>query len=335
MNSLIDLETKDPAALGMSPEKLAELDNALNYQLGFINSVIIARKGNIVFEKYFQNFGPDDAHDITSVAQGVISALVGIAVDAGHIESIDKKVIDYFPEAAADASDLLKRTLTIRNLLTMTAPYGWKGKEPLDRLRRQKDWLTFILKVIGQKGKPGDFQFSLSNTHLLSAIITKTTGVSTREFANEHLFKPLGMREIPDQEMTSFSKDNVFGKSITGWIKDPQGYHTGGWGLTLTPRDLIRFGQLYLNNGKWGDKQVISESWVKDSIAQQCDDYGYLWWLREDDGIFTYLSAGIGGTYLYCIPEKDLVIGVVSKFDKMFIDRWELVEGYIIPAVLD
>ncbi|MWV45520.1 serine hydrolase [Paenibacillus sp. HJL G12] len=335
MNQVMEWETRDAESVGIRPEKLKELDNGLNFQLGFIHSVVVVRRGSIAYEKYFHGFGPEDPQDVTSVTQGIISALIGIAIDQGHIQSVDQKIIDFFPEAAPRASDLLKRTLTIKHLLTMTAPYAWKGSDPLDRLRRQKNWTMFILEMLGQKGRAGDFQYSLSSAHLLSAILTRSTGVSTREYANEHLFRPLGIREIPDQKMKSFSKDDVFGKSITGWIKDPQDYNIGGWGLTLTPREMARFGYLYVNRGKWGDKQIVSEKWIEESLSQQLEDYGYLWWLREDNGIFTYIAVGIGGTYIYCIPEKELVVVVASKMDKMIIDRWELLEDYIIPGLID
>ncbi|PEW10113.1 serine hydrolase domain-containing protein [Bacillus cereus] len=335
MNNVIDWEIRDAESVGMRSDKLQELEKALNFQLGIINSVVVVRKGCIVFEKYLNGFGPQNSCDVTSVTQNIVSALVGIAIDLGYIKSVDQKILDFFPEAASSASDLLKHSLTIKHLLTMTAPHAWKGREPLDRLRRQKDWTMFILKTLGQKGKVGEFQYSLASAHLLSAILTKSTGVSTREFANEHLFRPLGMREIPDQKMKSFSKEDVFGKNINGWIKDPQDYNTGGWGLTLTPRDMARFGYLYVNGGKWDNKQIISEKWIDESITQHSDDFGYLWWLREDNKILTYIGAGIGGTYIYCIPEKELVVAIASKMDKMIIDRWELLEDYIIPSVID
>ncbi|MFI2859293.1 serine hydrolase domain-containing protein [Paenibacillus sp. JSM ZJ436] len=332
MNHVIDWEIKDPATVGMLPDKLKELDNALNFQLGIIHGIAVVRKGSVVYEKYFRGFDAQNSHDLTSVTQCIMSALIGIAIDKGHIQSVDQKVLDFFPDASSRAGDVLKRSLTIKHLLTMTVPYGWKGSEPLDRLRRQKNWTLYILDTVASKGK-AEFQYSLASAHLLSAILTKSTGLSAREFAIKHLFQPLGIREIADQKMKSFSKDDVFGNNLTGWIKDPQDFNTGGWGLTLTLRDLVRFGQLYLNRGKWEDKQIISDKWIEESIKQHSEDFGYLWWLREDKGIESYFGVGIGGTYLYCIPEKELVVTILSKSDKMIIDRWELLENYIIPAI--
>ncbi len=333
MEHLKTWEKVSAESVGMNEQKLKELDSALNFQLGIVKGVTVLRKGQNVFEKYFKGVAPETSIDMTSVTQCIMSALIGIAIDKGYIKSVDDKVIDYFPEAAAKGSVFLKHSLTIENLLTMTTSYAWKKKEPLDRLRKQKDWHNFILSMVALKGKDGEISYNLSTSHLLSVILTKATGVSAREFANEHLFRPIGMREIPDQTMKSYSKDNIFGKSITGWIKDPQGYNTGGWGLTLALRDMARFGQLYLNKGKWGEQQIISQEWIESSIMQKTEDFGYLWWLRQDNDIKTYLAAGIGGTYIYCIPEKEIVVAIASEMSKMIIDRWEIIEEYVLPAV--
>lgn len=319
---------------GLDSEKLSGLEKALNYQPGIINGMIVVRNGSCVYEKYFRGTGMADVHDVTSVTQNITSGLIGIAIEQGKIRDVNQKVLDFFPEVAG-SGEILRNSLTIKHLLTMTTPYTWKGKEPLDRIRRQKDWSSFLLKSLGKSNKLGEYQYNLSSAHLLSAIISRSTGVSAREYANEYLFRPTGMREIQDQKMKSFSKDSVFGKNITGWIKDPQDINTGGWGLTLTARDMVRFGYLYVNKGRWDDNQVIPESWIEESLVQHTEDFGYMWWMREDHSVVTYIAAGIGGTYIYCIPEKELVVAIVSEMDKAIIDRWELIEDYILPAIID
>jgi len=231
----------EPAAAGMDAEKLSALDRRIPALHGNINGVVVVRKGYIVYEKYFNGFGPDDAHNMASVTKSVTSALVGIAVDEGLIQSVDQKVLDFFPGYTAAPGDFQKRSITIRHLLTMTAPFAWKTTdarrfEPLDRLRRQRDWVTFTLNLLGLNGQPGKFQYCTAGTHLLSAIISRVAGMPAREFANRRLFKPLGMHEIPDYEMKSFGLEDVFGKNARGWIKDPAGITVGGFGLNLTPR---------------------------------------------------------------------------------------------------
>ena len=324
-------------SIGLNPDKLKELEYLIKSQYRNINGIVIVRKGYIVFERY-NGYGPFDTHNVASVTKSFISALIGIAIDKGYIQSVDQKVLVFFPEYVSGPNDFRKRTVTIRHLLTMTAPIASKtiGNrwEPLDRLRRQRDWIKYILDLLG-KGQAGKFQYSTAGVHLLSAIITRATGMCAREFANKHLFIPLGIKEIPDHEMKSFQLDDVFGKNVTGWIKDPQGNTTGGWGLTITPRDMARFGFLYLNEGFWNNKQIISKKWIEESIALNSNNYGYQWWLRKEYDLFAYSALGSGGNVICCIPEKDLVVAITSKIVSKPRDPWVLFDKYIIPAVLD
>jgi CubicO group peptidase (beta-lactamase class C family) len=336
----LEWQTADPASVGMDPEKLSGLEQIIKARFGNINGMVVVRQGQVVFEKYFNGYGPDDTHNVASVTKSITSALIGIAIDGGYIQDVNQKVLDFFPEYVPAADDFQKRTITIRHLLTMTAPFAWKTTdrrrfEPLDRLRRQRDWVTFILNLLGRNGQPGKFQYCTAGIHLLSAIITRTTGLSTREFANERLFRPLGMSEIPDYEMKSFGLEDVFGKNVKGWIHDPAGVTIGGFGLTITPRDMARFGFLYLTKGQWDDKQIISEKWIVESTAINPIKYGYLWWLRDEDNIFSYSALGSGGSVICVIPGKDLVVAIASQIISKPRDRWELIEEGILPAMIN
>jgi CubicO group peptidase (beta-lactamase class C family) len=328
-----------PNETGMDPCKLNEIEKIIETQHGNINGIIIVRKGYIVFEKYFNGFSPEDTHNIASVTKSFTSALIGIAIDSGYLKTIDQKVLEFFPEYTPGADDFLKRAITIKHILTMTAPIASKTVgnkwEALDRLRRQKDWIKYILDQLGKTGRIGEFQYSTAGAHILSAIITKVTGKSLRDFANEKLFKPIGIKEIPDHEMKTFLIDDVFGKRVTGWIKDPQGYTLGGMGLNINVRDMARFGFLYLNNGQWNDQQIISEKWITDSTNMNINKYGFLWWLIETGNTTAYTAAGSGGSHIYCIPDKDLVIAIASKIIPKPKDRWPLVEDYIIPSIME
>jgi CubicO group peptidase (beta-lactamase class C family) len=333
--------TAAPAALEVNEEKLAGLDNMIKSGYGNINGFVVVHKGQIIFERYYHGYGTEDTHHVASVTKSIISALIGVAINAGDIKSVEEKVLDYFPEYSANAPNM-KRAVTIRHLLTMTAPFpfSWKtggrgGQEPLDRLRRQRDWVKYTLDLLGQKGQPGQFQYFTAGTHLLSAIITRVTGKCAREYANEHLFRPLGMNEIPDHQSNSFGLDDVFGKNVTGWVKDPDGNTAGGWGLTLTPRDMVRFGFLYLNDGFWENTLVITREWVDHSTAMNANQYGYLWWLREEGGVFSFSALGSGGNVICCVPKKDLVVAIASKIISKPQDRWLLIEKCIIPVLGD
>ena len=330
--------TAEPGLFGLRAEKLAELEALLRTRLRGVTGMVVVRSGYVVFEWYRRGFGPGDPQNVASVAKSVMSALVGIAIDAGALRGVDETVLDFFPGYEADASDVRKRGLTLRHLLTMTAPIGWQtgpwGMEPLDRLRRQRDWVRFCLDLLGQGGEPGRFQYSAVCAHLASAILTRATGTSAREYANERLFRPLGMTEIPDREMTSFTRDDVFGANVAGWIEDPSGITAGGWGLTMTARDMARLGFLYLNHGSWDGRQIVPAAWVAESTAPNADNYGYYWWLRGSGRDATYSAAGSGGNLIWCDPTNDLVVAITAKVALQSHDPWLPVDQYVRPAIL-
>ncbi|HPH11568.1 MAG TPA: serine hydrolase [Thermotogota bacterium] len=327
----------NPGSAGLNPENLSELETLIPSQYRNINGIVVIHKGAVAFERYFNGFRPEDTHHVASVTKSVISALIGMAIDKGFIESIDRSVLDFFPEYLPDPSNILIRQITLRHLLTMTTPFLWhtgiSGNEPLDRLRRQKKWVPYILSLMGRNGRLGDFQYCTAGIHVLSAILTRTTGLCAREFANENLFRPVGMREIPDHPTQSFGLEDIFGKKLTGWIADPEGNTVGGWGLTLTPRDMARFGTLYLNKGRWEGLQVIPEAWVRDSIVKNEAMYGYLWWLREETDLFAFSAMGSGGNIICCIPDKEMVVAIASGIVAKPKDRWPIIADYLIPAI--
>ncbi|AXR17602.1 6-aminohexanoate hydrolase [Bacillus thuringiensis] len=304
-----------------------KLDCIIKEEYKNINGMLVVQKDNVVFENYYNGYSPDNAFHVASVTKTIISALIGICIDKGYIKSVDQKVIEFFPEYTLKASDI-----TVRHLLTMTAPYPFTDwQEPLEELCTQEDWVQYTLNRMGNGGEIGSFKYSSAGAHLLSAIITSTTGKSAREFANKYLFQPLDMREIPNYNMKAFGFDDLFGKDVKGWVHDPNGISTGGWGLTLTVRDMAKFAQMYLNEGIHNGKQILSKSWIIESIAMNSNQYGYLWWLREEDGIFSYCAMGDGGNMICCIPKQDLVVVIASEIIPNARDRWELIVKYILP----
>lgn len=301
---------------------VGKLDCMIKEEYKNINGMLVIQKGNVIFEKYYNGYGPDDAFHVASVTKTIISALIGICVDKGYIKNVDQKVMDFFPEYNIKTSEI-----TVRHLLTMTAPYPYVDwQEPLEELCKQEDWVQYTLNGIGQGGEIGPFKYSSAGAHLLSAIITRVTGKSAREFANEYLFQPIGIREIPNYNMKAFGFDDLFGKDVKGWVHDPNGISTGGWGLTLAARDMAKFGQMYLNEGIHNGKKILSKSWVQESIAMNSNQYGYLWWLREEDGGFSYCAMGDGGNMICCIPEKELVVAIASEIVHEAEDIWELIK---------
>ncbi|MET4559971.1 CubicO group peptidase (beta-lactamase class C family) [Lysinibacillus parviboronicapiens] len=326
----------DPKMGEMDTAKLAELEQKIQSEYSNINGMVVVRNGSIAYERYYNGFGPDDTYHVASVTKSILSALIGIAIHAGYIHNVDQKVLDFFPEYVANAADKQKHQITIRHLLTMTAPYPFDDwHEPLDKLCQQADWVKYTLDMLGEQGEIGVFKYATSGAHLLSAIITRSTGKNARAFANEHLFNAIGMKVIPQYAMTSFGFEDLFGHNVKGWVEDPNGHATGGWGLTLSARDMARFGTLYLNGGQWDSQQIIPTSWISESTAMNPNNYGYLWWLREEDGVSAYLALGDGGHVICCIPAKDLVIAIASTFIMNPRDRWTLIKEQILPAVID
>lgn len=308
-----------------------ELDYKIKEDYKNINGMLVVHKGNVVFENYYNGYGPDDAYHVASVTKTVISALIGICIDKGYIKSVDQKVIEFFPEYNVKSSEV-----TVRHLLTMTAPYPFVDwQEPLEELCTQQNWVQYTLNRMGNGGEIGFFKYSSAGAHVLSAIISSATGKSAREFANEQLFQPLGMREIPNYNMKAFGFDDLFGKDVKGWVHDPNDITTGGWGLTLTVRDMAKFGRLYLNEGTYNRKQILSKSWIQESTAMNPNRYGYLWWLREEGGIFSYCAMGDGGNVICCVPEKELVVVIASEVIPNAEDRWKLIKESIFPYLKD
>ncbi|MFB6731617.1 serine hydrolase domain-containing protein [Bacillus mobilis] len=312
--------------------KTAEnLDQIIQEEYENMNGMLVVQKGNVIFEKYYNGHGPDNAFHVASVTKAIISALIGICIDKGYIKSVDQKVIEFFPVYNLKASEV-----TVRQLLTMTAPYPFVDwQEPLEELCTQEDWVQYTLNRMGNGGEIGSFRYSSAGAHVLSAIITSVTGKSARDFANEYLFRPLGMREIQNYNMKAFGFDDLFGKDVKGWVHDPNGISTGGWGLTLTARDMAKFGQLYLKEGIYNGKQILAKSWIKESTTMNPNYYGYLWWLREEDGIFSYCAMGDGGNMICCVPEKELVVVIASEVIPNAGDRWKLIKEFILPYLKD
>jgi CubicO group peptidase (beta-lactamase class C family) len=324
--------------MGMRGDVLSNLEREIKARFRGIDAFLVIRRGYLVCENYYGGIGPEDTHLVASVTKSYLSAVIGIAVDRGYIKGVDQSVLDFFPEHPPGAGDHLKRQMTIKHLLTMTAGFQWRtGAQNhelyIDRLRRSKDWVAFLLGLPVRERLAGRFQYNSGASHMLSAIITRSTGSCAQEFAAKHLFEPIGMDPPAGSMPQTYSQEDVF-MNKAGWPRDPQGNSTGGWGLVLKPRDMARFGYLYLNGGQWEGAQIISKQWVEDSIMPHTPGYGYQWWLRDVNGVFVYSAVGQGGNHIFCIPQKDLVAVVASRPDSRWRDRWPLLEEYLIPAVV-
>jgi len=279
-----------PQAQGLDPALLEKASEYLIKNKPASASLLVVRHGSLVFERYYGGATRNDAGNVKSISKSVLSALTGIAIAERRIRGIDDRVDAYVPEAFAEVPDARAREIRLRNLLTMTAGLRWieNGKVTQDWIR-SPDPNCFALSQ-PYLAAPGDkFEYSTALTHLLSTVLARATGKSTLDYAASRLFEPLGI-------------------TCARWDRF-HGIHFGGAEMYLTPRDLARFGQLYLQNGRWGGRQLVPAEWVADSTSPKAKPYyGYLWWLHMPEGRRMICAQGVFGQYVCIVPDLDLVV---------------------------
>ena len=275
---------------------------AAGAQLPRLRSLLVSHRGEIVLERYYNGARAGGLANVKSVSKSVISALVGIAISRGFIKSVDEPIVRYFPELAKDP-DERKRAITIEDLLTMRSGLESTSGRNYGAWVTSRNWVRYVLNrpVLDDPGTR--VEYSTGSTHLLSAIITRATKMSTWGFAQRHLAEPLGF-------------------TLARWPRDPQGIYFGGNEMLMTPRQMVRFGELYLRGGRVGEEQIIPESWIQRSFVPRGRsrwgsdrEYGYGWWIRELGGLKTYYAWGYGGQFIFAIPDADLVVVTTSRHD--------------------
>jgi len=289
-------------------------------------SLLISRGGEIILERYFHGARANRPANVKSVSKTIISALVGIAIERGLIESIHAPIAPYFPGLLGNGADLQKQQITIQDLLTMRSGLESTSSRNYGAWVQSKDWVRYALtrRVLGPPG--GQMIYSTGNSHLLSAILTKVSGGSTWDFAREALAEPLGI-------------------SLARWPQDPQGIYFGGNDMLLTPREMLTFGEMYLRGGRAGDRQIVPASWVEESLIPRTRSrisrrlYGYGWWIRDLAGHRSYYAWGFGGQFIFLIPDLDLVVVTTSsdapgagRRDHLG-DVYDLVEDHVVVPV--
>jgi CubicO group peptidase (beta-lactamase class C family) len=315
-----DWKVTTPEKQGMDDNWLGLLRLRIPEKLPHIRSVLVVRHGYIVLEEYFQGSKQEDLQQIASITKSITSILVGIAVKDGSIKNLNKPVEKYFSEFTDTNRAPQFKEITIKHLLTMTAGFDWSDDNFSQFIGSPNQ--TQFTTLLPITNKPGEkFNYNTPAAHLLSFIITKMTGKRELEFANEQLFKPLGI-------------------SNCEWPADSQGLNLGGNGAAMRTRDMAKLGYLYLNNGRWGGKQIVAADWVKESIKQQSEGgfpegerYGYLWWVTNLKGHPAYFAGGYGGQFIYVIPDLDIVVVITSNLDKPHMDNRGIIGEFILPAV--
>ena len=309
---------------------------------------IVAYKDNVLeIEEYNEGFSKEDTMNVMSVTKSITSLLVGIAIDKGFIKSVNDKVIDYFKDTyTPKRREKTIYEVNIKHLLTMTAPY--KGKsEPWKKVCTSQDWSLSILDFLGGKnGITNEFRYYTLGTQILLGIVRVASGMNVLDFANEYLFKPLGIE--PRENANCKSKEDQFnylmnkGNHGKVWFMDPTDMPTAGWGLSLSAYEMAQIGILVLNEGIYNGIRVISKYYL-DEMTQSYvsldykfgnQDYGYLWWLphRSKDVI---AAIGDGGNIIYINKKYNIVVAVTGYFKPMVFDRVEYIEKNIVEAIIN
>jgi len=295
-------------------------------QLPRMHSLLVSHRGELILERYYNGTRQQTLANIKSASKSVISALVGIAIDRGHLSGLEHRLGDILPELLPGEANAAKRAITIGDLLSMRSGLESTSNRNYGAWVLSRNWVRFAL-TRELESPPGQrMEYSTGNSHVLSAILTKVTGKNTWQFAQDQLAAPLGF-------------------SLARWPQDPQGIYFGGNDMLMTPRQMVAFGQLFLNDGVSNGRQVVSEAWVNAStvaltrsrISDQ--QYGYGWWWRNLGGHDTFYAWGYGGQFIFVVRDLDLVV-VATSAATVSDDRrdhrrvvYDMVERFVIQPL--
>ena len=335
--------TTDAKTAGINAAILDSIDSEIKAgRYGYVDRFLVIRRGSIAYDKSYQHdydkiyhdsalissplnphhlTGPynyyhpwwhptyrrGDLHTLQSVTKTVTSVVIGTAVTRGEFPSLDSKVLSFFDTTKVKNIDERKRRMTLRHLLTMTGGFDWNENLPyVDpnnaavNMEASYDWVQFTIDRPMAREPGSQFNYSSGESELLAHIFWKATGTDIEEYASRHLFGPLGIERWH-------------------WKRTPMGIIDTEGGLYLEARDLARIWYLFLKNGNWNGKQVLSPDWVKQSVTPairvapvpNAPSYGLKWWLYQnpmDTTKFVWSGSGFGGQIPMAVPELDLVI---------------------------
>lgn len=293
-----------------------------------LRSLIIQQNGTKLVEEYFRNGRPGRTMNTKSASKSIISLLAGIAVDKGFIKSVDDRISSYLPEYFENIDDSLKHSITVKDVLTMRTGLETTSFHNYGAWVTSDDWVAWALERPMDDRPGGDMRYSTGTSHLLSVIISRASGMSTKAFAEKYLFAPMDIE-------------------VGGWDRDPQGNYMGGNNLALKPADMLKLGQMVLDGGIWEGDRIVSKEWLADSFKTYTRsnynpyDYGYMWWNRDVAGYKTFFAWGYGGQYIFIIPELDAVVVMMSSLANASQRRrykepvFNLLRSEIIPNVLE
>jgi CubicO group peptidase (beta-lactamase class C family) len=319
-----------PREQGLNEKLLDEMMNQIQTHGIRIDSISIVRNGYMVFDEYPSTlYDADTEHIIHSCTKSYTSALVGIAIAEGYIPGVESKLEDLLPNRTMDNLDSWKESVTLEDLLTMTSGFDWdEWTEPYESPENSNNqmWnsgnpVQYYLDL-PMVAEPGNlWVYSSGGSHLLGAIVAEATGMSLLDYAEQKLFTPLGIST-----------------SDVNWPADNQGYNYGSGGVYMLPRDMAKFGYLYLNNGSWDEEQIVPSEWVQTAAEtvtyfSEYAGYSHQWWTYLSDDVDVYSAVGFQGQNIFVIPALDMVVvftSSVSPYEPY--PQTAILFDYIIPA---
>ncbi len=313
-----DWQAKAPEESGMNTDWLGNMQQTIESSMPYVDAFLIVKNGFLVFEKYYNTYNKDKYHILCSSTKSITSILIGMLLKQHMIDSPGEKIMNFFPEYAESNDDPRLNQLTIEHMLTFTA--GITNNDDVSMY--QSDIIRFYLSQPFFADPGEQFKYATPASHMLSAFISKKTGKNAREFANEELFPKLGI-------------SNFY------WPSDGLGYSYGGHNSWFCPRDMLKFGFLYLNHGIWDGDTLVDPEFVSTSTIAHSEGgsphhekYGYNWWITENNGYHAFFAGGYGGQFIYVVPDLDLVVAITCRTDKHREDARFLINDYVVPSIL-
>ena len=316
--SPVALPRTSPEAQGISSKAISQFIKAIAASGIQWHSFMLLRHGNVVAEGWWKPFDSTYKHTLYSLSKSFTSTAIGLLVKDGKLK-VDDSLISFFPdELPGEISDNLKK-IKIKHVLTMNTGHG-EDTMPKMRDAADKTWTKAYLEQPVQFEPGSHFLYNTGNTYMLGAIVYKLTGMTLEKFLAPRLFEPLGIEGYD-------------------WEKSPQGLNTAGYGLRIKTEDIARFGQMYLQKGKWSGKQILPDSWVNEATSYQSKSqegngdwsqgYGYQFW-RCKPGF--YRGDGAYGQFCIVMPDQDAVLAITSEswdMQKSMTTAWE----NLLPAM--
>ena len=267
-----------------------------------LTSLLVSKNGRLLRESYFHGLRAGQSVNVKSVSKSILSAVIGIAIAEGKLRESDR-ISELLPQQFAAIRDPARRALTVRQFITMTTGLESTSFDKYGAWVNSRDWVNYVLQQ-PFVCSPGEcMTYSTGNSHILSVALTRRAGMSTRAYAQQKLFRPLGIQ-------------------LAGWARDPQGFDFGGNEMRFTPRDMLKFGELYRTRGRYNGRQIVPEPWIRASWGEYATSpwnghrYGYMWWSREFRGIKVHFAWGYGGQFIFVVPEKQLVVVATSSLSR-------------------